>query len=136
MKPMKPSGGCFRAQNVKNSDEKHSVQSRRLVMMGWEDMASMDQNPPRNCPSLSTGMKPSGGCFRAPVLKDRRIFGRKGTLIGHIFPSRDDKHPRLQTMFLIAVLYILPPSECSNSSSYSANFPCKIEPLKEGVKIA
>ena len=48
---------------MKNSDEKHSVQSGRLVMMGWEDMADMDQNPSRNCLSLSTGIKPPGGCF-------------------------------------------------------------------------
>ena len=41
----------------------------------WEDMA--DKNPPRNCLPLSTRMKPSGGCFRARVLKDRRNFGRK-----------------------------------------------------------
>ena len=68
---MKPSGRCF-------SDEKHSVQSGRLVINGWEDMADMDQNASRNCLSPSTGMKPSGGCFRAPVLKDRRNFGRKG----------------------------------------------------------
>ena len=53
------------------------VQSGRLVMMGWEDMALMDQNPSRNCLPLSKGMKPSGGCFRAPVLKDRPNFGRK-----------------------------------------------------------
>ena len=46
--------------------------------MTWEDIADMDQNPPRNCLSFSTGMEPSGGCFRAPVLKDRPNFGRKG----------------------------------------------------------
>ena len=28
-----------------------------------EDMADIDQNPSRNCLSLSTGVKPSGGCF-------------------------------------------------------------------------
>ena len=43
------------------------MQSGRLVMMGWEDMTDIDQNPSRNCLSLSTGMKPSGGCFTAPV---------------------------------------------------------------------
>ena len=71
-------------------------------MMGWEDMADMDQNPSRNSPPLSTGMKPSGGCFKAPVLKDRPKFGGKGTLIGDIFRSHDEKPPRLDRMFLIA----------------------------------
>ena len=66
------------AQTVKKSDEKHSVQSGRLVMMGWEDMTDIDQNLSRNCLSPSTGMKPSGGCFMAPVLKDRRnLVGRE-----------------------------------------------------------
>ena len=60
-----------------NSDGKHSVQSGRLVMMGWEDMADMDQNASRNRLCLSTGTKPSGECFRVPVLKDRPNFGRK-----------------------------------------------------------
>ena len=54
------------------------VQSRRFLTMRWEDMADVDQNPSRNCLPLSTGMKPSGGCFRAAVVKDRRnLLGRE-----------------------------------------------------------
>ena len=65
-------------QNVKKSDEKHSQQSGSLLIMRSEDMADIDKNPSRNCLSLSTGMKPSGGCFMAPVLKDRRnLLGRE-----------------------------------------------------------
>ena len=39
------------------------LQSRRLAIMPWGDMADIDKNPLRNCLSLSTGIKPSGGCF-------------------------------------------------------------------------
>ena len=74
MKPMKPSGGCFRAQNVKDSDEKHSVRSGRLVNMGWEDMADQSSLPNKFRLSFSTGAlkHPTDGFI--PVLRDRQFL--------------------------------------------------------------
>ena len=124
-------------QNVKNTDEKHSLQSRRLVMMGWEDMADMNQNPSRNCPSLSTEMKPSGGCFsdeKHSVQSGRLVITRWEDMADQSslptkfrlsFSTGALKHPPDGFIGFIVLLYILGASECSNSSSYSANFPCQ-----------
>ena len=51
-------------------------------MMGWEDTADMDQNQSRNCLPLSTGMKPSGGCF-----SDEKHSVQSGSLL--IMPWED-----------------------------------------------
>ena len=79
---------------MKNSDEKHSVQSRSLLIARSEDIADMDKNPSKYCLSLSTGMKPSGGCFRVPVrwedTADRNAFLPKFRLS---FSTGALKHP-------------------------------------------
>ena len=111
---MKPSGGCLRAGKKPSggcfSDEKQSVQSWRLVVMGWEDMAHQSVLPKKFRLSFSTGaMKhPPDGFI--PVLRDRQFSWRFVIHIGHIFPSIDHKPPRLHRMFLIA-LHILRPSQ-------------------------
>ena len=52
------------------------MQSRSLLIMRSEDMADIDKNPTRNGLSLSTGMKPSGGCF-----SDEKHSAQSGRLV-------------------------------------------------------
>ena len=82
------------------------------MMMGWEDMADMDQNPPRNCLSLSTGMKPSGGCFSTGIKPSGGCFRVPVQNV-----KSDEKHS-VQSGRLV----IMPREDMADPSSHPTKF--------------